>query len=1047
MLKYNVQLNTDNIISDTLPLRERYVSPDLSFISGVTDAAYHISSYATLQASNSLVNGDSTLTVSATNVTREGFIIIKNKEYDVKEGHIYDYSPSDSSIFKEIRYKYITINGKFYYLHELDNGSSGFTISDFLIYDGTGNEPIEYTINATYDTNALSVKIDTIAWIEDGIVSIDGNMYMYDKNENGGILKYTEDGAALPFTSITKCDGIEFYPYSGKSEYKDVTKLVLTKAQAQEEDYISIGYCGYFLYVRFKDNYCKIVKTDTEDGFIFQCQVPSYLISGNEDSYGMMYFDVLFFENGDESPNFDETIQGIPFTSEYAKKYGITSIDDLSRMTLYVNIESSYFRVENDIINSNGGREIMIQLSNSYAPLMGGSFIELSADNVNSYNALVYISQDNSEQYIVMNGIKYPIVSNIQDKAVMDGQKYDIEYTNGKYQGADCMVLIDNEQVPMKILNVDGGEFNGGQLQKYGLINSGNTAVTCTYDIKPYNGVVINEKTYIAYYPSEKEDGTVIFADGTDYFVALGDSYSYKFIISEVKGSSLLICKPYLNTTDFSTEMRDSAAEYICRDVVENQASFSIYIENKIFGSEIITDRSAFQHTDTPISSDDFYNLFDDLSIYVPQGFINIHLPLYMNVANNINQEDIVQNQFFEKEKTAAINPIVDMEKDVYVPKVLTQRYEGAASVFADIEQINFNLHFRTRNLDTWKITDSANDYSMSGQTYSQCLDNWFVTDFYPYRGIISNSADTLVETSDLMGLLYFTNDDVFYQRDKIAKSFLRLSYYDSPDPQTQSLLATSCIFMDEHKAYKTYIDNSRKNIREYGQVEMPIFETMPNGNREDVTELDKLNKISVLTEYLGTKKENKKYYNVTDANNILIDESKRISSRLIVSNKYSTDTSSEGYYLYMFKEYSEKLHPKPIYMKIEFNHAGIGRTIPFIIPMLWEQLGDSRKDAPVRALSLNTNDLPILCKGVPLSHVYVQTYIPLYAVYDFINQEYCYVFDSRYVTVGDDGIANINLFEMKIQDETSIDDNSLTGVINVNDKQFTTQAFSTLML
>lgn len=79
MLKYNVQLNTDNIISDTLPLRERYVSPDLSFISGVTDAAYHISSYATLQASNSLVNGDSTLTVSATNVTREGFIIIKIK--------------------------------------------------------------------------------------------------------------------------------------------------------------------------------------------------------------------------------------------------------------------------------------------------------------------------------------------------------------------------------------------------------------------------------------------------------------------------------------------------------------------------------------------------------------------------------------------------------------------------------------------------------------------------------------------------------------------------------------------------------------------------------------------------------------------------------------------------------------------------------------------------------------------------------------------------------------------------------------------------------
>ena len=50
------------------------------------------------------------------------------------------------------------------------------------------------------------------------------------------------------------------------------------------------------------------------------------------------------------------------------------------------------------------------------------------------------------------------------------------------------------------------------------------------------------------------------------------------------------------------------------------------------------------------------------------------------------------------------------------------------------------------------------------------------------------------------------------------------------------------------------------------------------------------------------------------------------------MNNKHVTDTSSEGFYLYIFREYAEKLHPKPIYMKIEFNHAGIGKQIPFLI-------------------------------------------------------------------------------------------------------------------
>ena len=85
----------------------------------------------------------------------------------------------------------------------------------------------------------------------------------------------------------------------------------------------------------------------------------------------------------------------------------------------------------------------------------------------------------------------------------------------------------------------------------------------------------------------------------------------------------------------------------------------------------------------------------------------------------------------------------------------------------------------------------------------------WFVTDYYPYATM--KDKDKLMEASDLVGLLDFTNNDVYYQKSKLAKSFLRLSYYDSTDPQTQTLLATSTVFVDEHALFKKYIDNRRR--------------------------------------------------------------------------------------------------------------------------------------------------------------------------------------------------------------------------------------------
>lgn len=321
-------------------------------------------------------------------------------------------------------------------------------------------------------------------------------------------------------------------------------------------------------------------------------------------------------------------------------------------------------------------------------------------------------------------------------------------------------------------------------------------------------------------------------------YACVGLPNRYTFIITEIIGNSLYICEPFINTTDFTDDFDRFISEEICRDVVEKQSTFDLQVKNKVLGEEEITEDLAFRSSETPKSSSDFYDLFKDLKIYVDSGYIHIPLSLNMNVADNIQQDDIVTRDFFEDQKKKAINPIVDMEKDIYTPKFIygyydsdgtikrDGKYQGSRTIFKQIYKINLNFHFRTRNLQSWKVNDGYNQLNYSADTANPSVDNWFITDFYPYRDILSESGDTLQQTSDLMGLLYFTNDDIYYQRSKVAKSFARVSFYDSTDPQTQSLLATSCIFVDEHKLFKKYIDNSRKNLYEFGIVTEPKYDT-----------------------------------------------------------------------------------------------------------------------------------------------------------------------------------------------------------------------------
>lgn len=953
MLRYNIKVTEDDISREKMSWDEKFLSQDLSYVSGVTSTSYHLEKYGMIPASNSMVSSDATLRVVSENVHRNGYCLILGKEYDVKKVKVGE---------KDVNY--IEVNGTFYY-----EVKGKYVIDNMLKQDDDKKSVISGEV-IVHSGSKDSVNIDTIVWIEDGKVTIDGKTYWYDENEE----KITLDGVYFidNYESVTKCKDIKFFNFKSTIE---VTKFKLTKAFDEiGYDYSKVSYCSYLYFINFNGECHNIAFTkDKDDGsFTFFCDY-----NGKELP--------LFFKVSDDYIELNSAnlaSNGIEWVYDY---------ESLKSITSYVKVSCEdgdvYVEVEHDVISANDGDRVLVQLSDSYTSFGIGDVITFHNDD--STEELKVYGDEN--EFVVYNGNKIGLVKNLCDTVTIENYEYPIHYVNGKNEGKDCVIDVDGSNVLMQLVSKDGKM----SVKPYGyVIAKGHNVATndVFYNINEYDGVTINGKSYKRY----KNDSENIIP--TDL------PSKYMLEVDDVVGSSILVCKAFLPTEGLTKNEYIAIGKETLQMVVGASSALRLTSVNKIFGVREITPLLPFSKKSSDYeditSSKYYYDLFDSLSLYCSMGYVSVKFPMTMHVGDDAMQDNIVENDFFEHEKRLAINPIIDMEKDVYSPKYIDKngKYNGSDTVFLPISEIRVNLHFRTRDLDTWKVNEGFNLVDSSGKT-----DGWFVTDYYPYKGNTKmkdkngNNID-LMEVSDLVGLLNFTNDDIYYQKSKVSKTFLRFSYYDSIDPNRQMLLATSTVFMDEHTLFKKFIDNSRKNVNTYSLVSA-------EKNTRD------LNKISVMSE-------------LKDGNSVVIEESNRLSSRFVITNKYDTDTSSEGFYIYMFKEYSENLHPREIFMKVEFNHAGIGTTIPFIKPMSWANGGSSNIWFPKEELSVGSTEMK---NGVELEKKNAQDYIPLYAVYDFKNKEYVYVFDKRYVTVND-GVASINLFELKLRDESN-DSTSLNDI------------------
>ena len=275
-----------------------------------------------------------------------------------------------------------------------------------------------------------------------------------------------------------------------------------------------------------------------------------------------------------------------------------------------------------------------------------------------------------------------------------------------------------------------------------------------------------------------------------------------------------------------------------------------------------------------------------EVKFYEDSSEYKISFGLSQNVDyKHLYQEENITELFTEKVKEAVVEnaPVIDMEKVKFSPRV------GVGSMIETVSAITFNLHFRTRTdlQESWRYNDSATAYWNN----DYCVGD--------YTGIINYSDienhvkpkgnDNWVNNSDMLYYLGFTDEDVKNQKAKIQKSFLRLSFYDSTNPLTQKLLYYSTIFMDSGELFGKYVKAK--------------LELKKNGKNTNNVVLD-----SHQTNY-------------------------RLDCKFVIKDEFNTEKSSEGFNIYYFpdeiKELAKENTGKTIYMKVEFNHAGFGRTIP----------------------------------------------------------------------------------------------------------------------
>ena len=410
--------------------------------------------------------------------------------------------------------------------------------------------------------------------------------------------------------------------------------------------------------------------------------------------------------------------------------------------------------------------------------------------------------------------------------------------------------------------------------------------------------------------------------------------------------------------------------------------------------------------TVTDVSSVRFFRdnfIFTDgmFGLYLDRAMATVSIPISQQFSTDLYQDDGIRDNFTEIEMKKSINGIVEMEKDVYHPVIWDSEKDEIKN---EVYKIRFNLHFRAHRGDDWLA--EADTYWNGVKVNGDSLE--LNEDYFVYA--------KKEQQSDLLTYLNFTDKDVRYQKNKLKKSFLRVMFFDSMNPANQNMLAYYTIFMDNglyFSKYARFIETEGYKKISKDPDEAGNYKVKPG-----------LNGIKVDREPTFTSKLVPIIPN-TPNDDI---EAVRLSSQLTVQDRYSSDSSSEGFYLYLWKDNFLGIVPQDIYMKVEFNHAGYGRTIPFMCPFKETENTNEGEEEQTEEKGFKSfqdivDDWSDANKRYGIQKYLKYSYIHFKYKYDNVRKRHVYYLDDNFygtdvenggVHFGDNAIT-INLYEAKI--------------------------------
>ena len=912
-----------------------YVSPDMAFISGVTDISTGLLNNENVYVVNSY-NGYSELSkVETTDVLRQGRI--SYKEVLTAKTAEHDILSADTNMTSGVTAKYFEYNGDICYVKD-----------NKVIIGGK-----------VYEVNNDEVSVDCLSFIEDGKVFIKGTEYRVDFIN--GVPKIRKNAFSKEL-SDDEYDYIE-------EDWSRVTKFIIRRSKETDVVVDDIQYGGYKHYVEY----------DGESIYAYD---------------GISGLTITL-------PNNESSI----ITNNYGDDKVYQHHSDLPLGAIYIMDNGKTLEVQDEmVISSTGGSFVVMTTASDFLSLGVGSVLKCQSTSnitidkpVEEYSAYTNNSNVTTVSGITLFGEKYYVEDGVAD--LLNNTNTIMVYDD-KTNPSSGYTVVNNERLYLSgISEISSSELSASSVNK--MYYSGNTnefidyGINSNYTITKRKGIVIGDSVFPVDVVTEMNH-TDMSNGGTVenyYNVSISSSFTFNLVVTEKLGAGVYACYPTFNDDNLSDYDAEEARREICRAIVQNKGKFSFTIRNMVIDYEEATPiRYVLDALDDwkPLTVSDYYDYGKRIQIYRVEQYVTFNIPLLSTPQNNLLREDVLKNLYVNEIEDDSINNIIDMEKDVYYPIYEPKDNENETK---NVEKLRFNLHFRTRNLDNWKVyKDDIMVPNQNGSTTSGFC-NWFVTDYKFYKDADKNK---LQRSSDLLGFLNFTDSEIRNQALKISKSFLRLSFYSTNNPHTQVLLHTSVIHLDEQEALAKYL-RYRQSL---------------GINFVNVKSYEETNEIS-LEDGLTSFSEPVEISSGGNITNKYLLDGARISSRLEVNGKHITTDSSEGYYLYMFRDYARRMHETTIYMRIDFSHAGVGQSFPMYIPM-------DRENNRLLSLS-SVTDVEVMKEGISTRDAYENLYIPVHLKYDEQTNKYTYWFDDIYNSLNtdeQDDVFEFNLFEIKYKNE-----------------------------